>query len=375
MDDRVTPPIAQATSKTNSPLQLLIVDVGHGNATIIRDGDHFALIDAGAETQTAHLDELNRLGCKRIDHVVLSHADADHIGGACSLLADYDRTLGTLWYNSDGVKDSVIWARLVRMAHLRRRNGGVDYVESLTTDGSSRPNFGRVEFEVVNPDSQLTGHGPTPPKQRTGGLARPRLTSNSISIVLRVLFDGVPVALLAGDLDALALKHVLAEERAMKAPVLVFPHHGGLPGGGDAGAFAEELTRAVEPTLVVFSMQGGGRYANPNPEIMAGVRQAAPKAHIACTQLSVHCFSKSLQAPEWHLSDSRATGREVGRCCIGTLSVEATPEGLCYLPALEVHQQFVAEVPVAPLCHRTLPVPRQNNRTDSAIPPRPSLPA
>ena len=368
----MTPHAATATGGTHSPLQLLIVDVGHGNATIIRDGDCFALIDAGPETQTAHLDELNRLGCQRVEHVVLSHADADHIAGACLLLADYERTLGTFWYNSDGVKDSTTWARLLRMVHTRKRSGGLDYIEGLTADGSRRPDFGRVEFEVTNPDSLLASHGPTPPNQRTGGSARPRLTSNSISIVLRVLFDGAPVALLAGDLDSIALKHVLAEERAMKAPILVFPHHGGLPGSGDAGAFAEDLTRAVEPTLVVFSMQGGGRYANPNPEIVAGVRRAAPEAHIACTQLSVHCCSKNFEAPAWHLANSHATGRETGRCCIGTVGVESTQEGLCYTPPLEVHQRFVTEVAMTPLCRAAFPIPQQKVRTRSAVSPRSS---
>ncbi|MDR6970449.1 competence protein ComEC [Leifsonia shinshuensis] len=60
--------------------QLAACDVGQGDALLLRDGDAVGMIDVGRhpEPATACLD---RLGIQHIDVLILSHFDADHVGG------------------------------------------------------------------------------------------------------------------------------------------------------------------------------------------------------------------------------------------------------------------------------------------------------
>jgi len=91
--------------------------------------------------------------------------------------------------------------------------------------------------------------------------------------------------LLPGDMDWVGLDNLLEACPQPNARVLVFPHHGGTPHGGREREFARTHVPGVKPELVLFSI-GRGVHNTPRPEIVAGVRAAAPSAHVMCTQLS-----------------------------------------------------------------------------------------
>lgn len=65
--------------------QVLNCDVGQGDALLLRDGGEVALIDVGRED--APIDNcLDDLGIRHIDLLVLTHFDADHVGGIAGAL-------------------------------------------------------------------------------------------------------------------------------------------------------------------------------------------------------------------------------------------------------------------------------------------------
>jgi len=72
--------------------QYAMCDVGQGDATLVRSGGAVALVDLGAEPAPlrACLDEL---GIARLELVVLTHFDLDHVGGADAVLGRADRVL------------------------------------------------------------------------------------------------------------------------------------------------------------------------------------------------------------------------------------------------------------------------------------------
>ncbi|WP_395640107.1 ComEC/Rec2 family competence protein [Pseudolysinimonas sp.] len=72
--------------------QYAMCDVGQGDATLVRSGNAIALVDLGAEPALlrACLDDL---GIGRLDLVVLTHFDLDHVGGAEAVLGRADRVL------------------------------------------------------------------------------------------------------------------------------------------------------------------------------------------------------------------------------------------------------------------------------------------
>ena len=71
--------------------QVVACDVGQGDALVVRSRDQVAVIDVGRENRP--VDEcLRKLNVTRIDLLVLTHFDMDHIGGLSGALAD--RTVG-----------------------------------------------------------------------------------------------------------------------------------------------------------------------------------------------------------------------------------------------------------------------------------------
>ena len=114
------------------------------------------------------------------------------------------------------------------------------------------------------------------------------ISSNSISACIRVSHLGRCVAILPGDIDRVGVEDLLAKQVDLRAPVLVYPHHGGRPSSAAVRASLERLLRAVSPAVVVFSI-GRGRHGTPAPETVMALRDIMPDTRIVCTQLSEHC--------------------------------------------------------------------------------------
>ncbi|UGY90773.1 ComEC/Rec2 family competence protein [Streptomyces gobiensis] len=339
----------------SAPLDITILDVGHGNAAVVRDGTRCAVVDATPGDVV--LTELERVGIERIEHLVISHADNDHAGGSLGLLLDDTRTLGVIWFNADGQKNSRTWERFRRAVWTRHRRGGCDGIRSIHTETGETLICGRARLEVCHPSILMAASGPTGHAPEFG-----TLTSNTLSVVVRVHLAEQPTALLAADMDAVAFRHIQETGRDLRAPVLVFPHHGGLPGKSvDAREFAQSLAAMVAPELVIFSIVGGLRPANPQPDIMSGVRHGAPEAHIACTQLSVHCHRPGEPVPEEHLALRPAAGRKNSRCCAGSVTVSRVGDELHIDPPLSRHTDFIGARVEQPLCRVTAVIPRQQS--------------
>ena len=70
-------------------MYVTFLDVGQGDCTIIQTKDGNMMIDAGnnswGETVVAALDER---GIEELDYLILTHPDADHIGGADNVLRE-----------------------------------------------------------------------------------------------------------------------------------------------------------------------------------------------------------------------------------------------------------------------------------------------
>ncbi|MFG2649503.1 ComEC/Rec2 family competence protein [Streptomyces sp. NPDC048436] len=333
-------------SQSGSPkgeLAVTILDVGHGNSAIVRDGSRCAVIDAADDTTHA---ELERIGCATLEEVIVSHVDNDHIAGMNQLLLDPKWPLGRIRINTDASKDTKAWRHLQQTLQLLADDKRTTGILPVRTDTGIPIRVGRAELEVCHPRTVMALAGPRAHDPRFG-----KVTSNTMAAVVRVLLDGAEAVLLASDIDGVGLRDLLEHGRELSAEVLVFPHHGGLPGSAKPVAFARSLTAAVDPRLVVFSMGTSGRTANPRRDIIKGVREAAPDAHIACTQLSVHCHGAgSLPLSEGHLSDAMARGRAENRCCAGSIIVTHTESGFRYTPPLPQHGRFILDSVTDALC-------------------------
>lgn len=328
--------------------RLTVLDVGHGNCAVLEHGGHVGVFDAGSRGCLARF--LGQRGIRRIDTLILSHADADHIGGAVSLLNERHIAVGKVRTNPDALKESNLWDALSFMLEERSLdpNEPLDDAVGIQRSNTAAYDVGDVHVEIVAPSSYLA-------RKAVGGRDSEgrKISANSLSVVVRLHHNGRPMVLLPGDMDEVSLDDMKRLNADLHAQVLVFPHHGGR-GRGNVNMFTERLLLAVQPHLIVFS-NGRGIHHTPRPEIIETIRRIVPQARVACTQLSEHCAPELSPRRATHLSVIHARGKEEGRCCAGSLELDF---GMALLvnPTAEHHGRFIDALQ-APLCRRGLATP------------------
>jgi len=329
-----------------NPVQLYVLDVGHGNCAVLVDTRGVVVIDTGRGDGLRQF--LNQHSIHAVSLVLLSHADIDHIGGLVHLVASREIQIDRVVVNSDALKDTEAWEDLRYELASSQDMGELSFEIGLSRRDTDEYDQGEVHIEIIGPTGYLAGAGP-------GGrdrLGRP-ITSNSVSALIRLSRKGRAIALFTGDLDEIGLDDLVSRGIDMKAPVLVFPHHGGGVGGGDNTAFGTSIARAVSPTRVIFSI-GRGAYGTPRPEIVAAVRNASPTVWVACTQLSEHCARMLSSRDPKHLGQEFAQGRERRKCCAGTITIRIDDSD-AVSPSREHHLAFIRNNAPTALCQSTIP--------------------
>lgn len=210
------------------------LDAGQGLAVLVRTAHRALLYDAGpafgTETDSGErivLPYLRAIGVARLDGLVLTHNDMDHIGGAASVLAalEADRVLHSLAPASP----------LLALAPSAERCAAG---QAWEWDG--------VRFEMLHPAA--------------AGAAERR--TNNLSCVLRVSARGRAM-LLTGDIERAAEEQLLARAAArLRAEVLLVPHHGSRTSSG------EEFLAAVAPRMAVAPVGYRNRFGHPAPEVL-----------------------------------------------------------------------------------------------------------
>jgi len=218
--------------------------VGQGDATlVVAPSGETMLVDTGDfEDDGEHVvDYLRRNGIDRIDHLVTTHADADHVGGHAAVI-EYLETEG------DGV-GAVYDPGIV--ASTRTYEAYLDAVERYdvplyeTRAGDEIPLSG-VELAVLGP-----------PESFLDGRDR-----NANSIVLRLGY-GERSFLLTGDAEADAEEWLLDRYGdRLDATVLKVGHH------GSSSSTTPPFLDAVSPTVAVVSSAYDSQYGHPHDEVL-----------------------------------------------------------------------------------------------------------
>ena len=316
-----------------------ILDVGHGNATVIEDTDAVFVIDGGGDDTLVQF--LSDKGIAHIDNVIVSHADADHFGGISLLLSDDTFEVANVYLNEDP-RNTRLWNDFVSVM-MDAKQRGTHFNLELNNANPGELGQGSIRLEVQAPSQELM-YKTVAGRDSAGN----QLTANSMSAVVRVWSDDSPRILLPADIDHQGLEYLLDDATDLQADVLVYPHHGGSARTADEGKFAQRLIEAVPSAqLVVFSISRSGPYRNPIPEHVRTVRQLLPKSHIACTQLSVHC-SDELPSANSPLHHGIGKGIATYSCCAGTIEVSLS--GIAHKPDPLTHQEFIAHYAPKALC-------------------------
>lgn len=220
-----------------------VLDVGQGLSVLLRTKHHSLLYDAGPSYgEDADAGErivaphLRAVGVTRLHGLVISHDDADHSGGAASVVAAAEPG----WVASSLPADHALVRTVPR--HLRCMAG-----QRWEWDG--------VRFEFLHPDA--------------GAYPRAKTKDNDRSCVLHVRGPGGSV-LLPGDIEAGVESRLVTDvSTALAADVLLAPHH------GSATSSTAAFLRAVSPTTVIVTSGYRNRHGHPRAEVLARYAQVA----------------------------------------------------------------------------------------------------
>jgi beta-lactamase superfamily II metal-dependent hydrolase len=327
------------TSKLNRSIAIL--DVGHGNSTVVIEDNGVLVVDAGPKN--ALLEFLREQNVKHVDVLLISHTDQDHLGALAQLIASQEFTVGRIALNSDAYKTSDTWNDVIYELDQAEWREELRFDVALVPEDEPVFDGGNMRAVILGPSRYLAGIGP-------GGVNREghKITSNSISAVIGLAVEGTLMVLLPGDIDEIGVDDLLAHNKTINTSILVFPHHGGKPGTANIAGYVGKLCDAVDPQVVVFST-GRGLYGTPNRDVVTEILKKLPLVHIMCTQLSEHCSDMLPNTNQVHLNDVFCSGREHGQCCAGTILIDLNDAGKVH-PSVEKHQTFINSSVKKPIC-------------------------
>jgi len=197
-----------------------VLDVGQGDAVLVRDSGRTMLVDAGPDDVSLRR-ALARHGVRRVDALVLTHAHDDHTGGAGGLAQVAE--IGWTGYPAIDA-DSFGWA---------------DGPRPLKAGDSWR--LGGTTVTVLWPPGEIEGEP---------------LGTNDTSVLLHIACGGFD-AVLGGDAEEAALIGTAGGTGLPDVEVLKVPHH-----GSDNGLTREALAE-MEPCDAIISVGAGNDFGHP----------------------------------------------------------------------------------------------------------------
>lgn len=223
-------------------LEVHFIDVGQGDASLIRfvdtnpsNGDDSAamLVDAGDGGKgTAVRSYLKKQGVDELSYFVCTHPDADHIGGAASVVSQVPISSETVW-GPDFEKDTKTYRNLMNEVFYK----SYSYEEPSYGEEYS---LGLAAFVFLAP-------------------TEPHDEANDNSLVLRIWY-GDDSFLLVGDCELEEESEIISGDYAsmLDSDVLKVGHHGS---GTSSG---EEFLSLVSPSFAVISCGEGNSYGHPH---------------------------------------------------------------------------------------------------------------
>jgi competence protein ComEC len=205
-------------------LRMTLLDVGQGLSVVLMGANHTVVYDAGASYgDRFNVGEqivtpfLRRMGVRRIDRLILSHNDNDHVGGA------------------QAIRHNFLVSKVMRGEPVDASDLPCDVANEWRLDG--------VRYSVL---------------KRTAG--KPFKNKNDRSCVLLVETKHYSM-LLPGDIGSGAEERLMIS-RDMGIDLLVSPHHGSATSSGPG------FLNHVEPQLVLISAGYRNKFGHPHNDVM-----------------------------------------------------------------------------------------------------------
>ena len=261
-------------------LKISMLNVGQGDAILIRTGKQTILIDTSdTDERDLLVRELEKLSVTKIDKLILTHPHADHIGSAKALINPSKKEITANPYLEKISVAEVYDNGIASSSPLYK-----SYMKAIETKGITRSalkvgdslDFGNsVKFKVLYPTPELVN------AVNNGGW---KSDPNNESVVGRLTYKKFAM-MFTGDAEKEVEAAILANNKAkdLKCDVLKSGHHGSYT------ASTKDFVAAVNPSVVLISAgpdeERRNTYGHPHLEpLEIYLAQGIDAKNIYCTR-------------------------------------------------------------------------------------------
>ena len=232
------PSLHMEMDKETSNLEVHFLDVGQGDSTLIISDSHAMLIDCGESAKGTWIQNyLKKQGIEKLDYLILTHPDSDHIGGAPVIITKFE--IENV-FMSDFVKNTSTYEKVLQSLTYKNLSWN-------TPDIGSKYTLGDAEFTILSPS-----------------ISYEDANNSSIEILLT---NGTNTFLFTGDAEEQKEKDTLKENEFTHIDVYKAGHH------GSKTSSSEGLLSAITPTYTVISCGEENDYGHPHSEVLNRLRQ------------------------------------------------------------------------------------------------------
>ena len=223
-------------------VELFAVNVGKGDALIVRAGDYTCLIDTGKEKAQEQLEvALKALGVEALDAVFITHTDKDHVGGL-------------KWLRESDIEIRAIYASRYYPNTTEKKHPAVKAAKKLDLTvnwlgaGDSVPlgDSGAV-FRVLAPEMEIPDDE----------------DDNSLVMMLESPDGRI---LLTGDMEHVEEAALLTSGADLRCDVLKVANH------GDSDATSAALIAACAPSVALISTDSAEKPGTPDAGIVRNLQ-------------------------------------------------------------------------------------------------------
>ena len=222
-------------------MKVSFIDVGQGDATLIRTENHVILIDTASRSARQEiLYVLHAKEIETIDLLILTHGHEDHIGNADTIFHYFE--VLEVKYPKAGYEliETLVWQRVLEAINYHNIN--VTYPKP----GQNRY-FDDIRIDILGPLYGLRG-------------------INNNSIILRIT-HGNKSLMFFGDAEAEAERALVNTTTLTKADIILTPHH------GSNTSTTTELLDVINPTYAIISVGANNRHNHPHNLVLNRLKE------------------------------------------------------------------------------------------------------
>ena len=250
-----------AVARFSPVLRVTLLDVGQGDAMVLQFPDgQVMVVDAGRAMGDYDLGRmvvapyLWDQGIHRIDYLVATHPQLDHIGGMGFLVEQFE--IGEVWGNGVPVD---------RAFNQRFQSALSDkgLTERIITHQDAPRRIGSCGVRFLNPPFRSRGSASAADDSRR---------VNNLSLVISV-DCGTHQFLLTGDIEARAAEQLVARQGNLRSTVIKVPHH------GSRYSLETDFLEAVSPQVALISAGSRNPYGHPTPEVISAYQALGTRVY------------------------------------------------------------------------------------------------